>query len=235
MRTMRIASVLAVLMIGAAFVMAAEPAKKPRRSRGGRMRSSLLGLLSSDQVRAELKVSDEAAGKIKKISEKLRADMRAKYGEMRKIKDETERRAAYEKLRTEYDSSSRKQLHEVLAREQMIRLYQIRSQYRAVSDTLSSKYVAGKLKLTDEQKAKAARIGADSRTKRYAIYKTMRGADEAKRTEARKKLSEIRIEADKQALAMLTEGQRKTLEEMKGKKFEFKTNDGDAKKKPAGK
>ncbi|MDP6046063.1 MAG: hypothetical protein QGH94_15715 [Phycisphaerae bacterium] len=200
MRTMRITNVLAVLMMSAVFVLAAEPAKPQRSrrgSRGGRIRSSLLGLLSIDQVRDELKVNEEAAGKIKAISEKLRAGMRGKYTELRKIKDDAERRAAYEKLRTEYDSSSRKQLGEVLAREQMIRLYQIRSQYRAVSDTLASKYVAGKLKLTDDQKTKAAKIGADSRAKRYAIYRTMRGADEAKRTEARKKLSEISAQADK--------------------------------------
>ena len=223
MRTMRITSVLAVLMISVAFVAAAEPAKKPKRSRGGRMRSSLLGLLSSDQVRAELKVSDEAAGKIKKISEKLRADMRAKYGEMRKIKDETKRRASYEKLRTEYDSSSRKQLHEVLAREQMIRLYQIRSQYRPVTDTLASKYIAEKLKLTDDQKTKIAKVGADSQTKRYAIYRTLRDADEKKRTAARKQLGEISAQADKDALELLTKEQKELFEKMKGKKFEIKT------------
>jgi len=215
--------------------LAAETAKPKQSSRSRRVRSSLLGLLQIEQVRKELKVSDEAAEKIKKISEKLRSEMRAKYGEMRKIKEEDKRRAAYEKLRLEYDSSSRKQLGEVLAREQMIRLHQIRAQYRAVCDTLGSKYVAGKLKLTDEQKAKAAKIGADSRAKRYAIYRTMRGADEAKRAEARKKLSEISETADKEALEMLSDEQRKMLEKMKGEKFEIKTPDSDAKAKPAGK
>jgi len=213
-----------VLMMGAAFVLAAETAKpqQRRRSRGRRMRTSLLGLLSVEQVQKELKVSDDAIAKIKKISEKLRTDMRKKYTELRKIEDAKKRRAEYDKMRKEYDSLSRKQLHDVLAREQMIRLYQIRSQFQPVTDTLASKYVAGKLKLTDEQKARAAKIGTDSRTKRYAIYRTMRGADEAKRTEARKKLDEIREAADKEALEMLTKEQRKAFEKMKGEKFEIK-------------
>ena len=213
-----------VLMMGAAFVIAAEteaPKKPQRRSRRGRIRSSLLGLLSIEKVQKEVKAKEDQIAKIKTISEKLRAEIRKQYTEARKIEDEAKRRAKFTELRAKYDSDSRKQLHDVLSREQMMRLYQIRMQYRAVTDTLASKYVAGKLKLTDEQKTKAAKIGADSRTKQYAIYRTMRDADEKKREEARKKLREISAEADKQALALLTDEQGKAFEKMKGKKFEL--------------
>lgn len=220
---MRIRNVMVaatVLMMSAVFVLAAENAPR-RRSGGRRSRSSLIGLLGIEKVRKELKVTDAAAAKIKAIGAKLRAEMRKKYTELRKIKDADKRRAEFAKLRTEYDRNSHKQLHDVLSREQMRRLYQIRSQYRAVTDTLASKYVAGKLKLTDEQKAKIAKIGADAYAKRRALYSGMRNADEAKRTEARKKSGELRAEADKQALAVLTPAQKKTFEEMKGKKFEI--------------
>jgi Spy/CpxP family protein refolding chaperone len=217
---------MAVLMMGAAFVIAAEAEapKKPqqrRRRRGGRYRSSLLGLMGIEKVQKEVKAKEDQITKIKAITEKLRAEIRKQYGEARKITDETARRAKFAELRAKYDSDSRKQLHEVLSREQMMRLYQIRMQYRAVTETLASKYVAKRLKLTDDQKTKAAKIGADSRTKLYAIYRTMRDADEAKRTEARKKLGEIRDEADKQALALLTPEQVKEFEKMKGKAFEL--------------
>ncbi len=235
----RIQSVLVsvtVLMMGAAFVIAAEPAA-PRRSRrgsrGGRSRSSLLGLLRIEQVQKELKLKDDQIARIKTISEKLRTEMRAQYTELRKIKDETERRAKMTELRTQYESKSRKQIQDVLAREQMGRLYQIRAQYRAVAETLSSKYVADKLKLTDDQKKKIAKISADSRTKQSAIYRTMRGADEKKRAEASKKLREMRAEADKQALELLTDEQGKAFEKMKGKKFELKTPTREPAKKPA--
>jgi len=222
-----------VLMMGAAFVIAAEkaaPQRSRRRSRGGRSRGSLLGLLSIEQVQKELKVKDAELAKIKTISEKLRAEIRKQYTELRKIEDADKRRAKYTELRAQYDSNSRKQLQDVLSREQMVRLYQIRMQYRSVTDTLAGKYVAKKLKLTDDQKTKAAKIGADSRTKRYAIYRTMRDANEAKRAEASKKLRELRAEADKQALALLTDEQSKAFEKMKGKKFEFETKPREPKK-----
>ena len=223
-----------VLMMGAAFVLAAETAPRRRRgSRGGRSRSSLTGLLSIEQVQKELKVQEADVAKIKAISDKLRAEMRKQYTELRKIKDEKERRAKYTELRNQYDAKSRKQLQDVLSKEQMIRLYQIRTQTRPVTDTLASKYVAEKLKLTDDQKAKAAKIGADSRTKRSAIYRTMRDANEAKRAEASKKLSEISAEADKQALELLTEEQAKEFEKMKGEKFELKPTPREPAKKPA--
>ena len=228
-----------VLMMSAAFVLAAESTTPQRTRRGGsrgrRSLSSLLGLLSLEQVQKELKIQTADIAKIKAISDKLRAEMRAKYTELRKIEDTDKRHAKYAELRAQYESSSRKQLHDVLSREQMIRLYQIRSQYRAVTETLASKYVAGKLKLTDDQKAKIAKVGSDSRTKRYAIYRTLRNADAAKRAEAFKKLRELSAEADKQALALLTDAQRKTFEEMKGKKFELAAPTPSAKKKPAGK
>ena len=226
---------VAVLMMGASFVIAAEkaPQRSRRGSRGERSRSSLLGLLSIEQVQQELKVKDADVAKIKTISEKLRAEMRKQYTELRKIKDEAERHSKYAELRSQYDSNSRKQLKDILSGEQMIRLYQIRMQHRSVTDSLASKYVADKLKLTDDQKSKSAKIGADSRTKRSAIYRTMRDANEAKRAEASKKLHELRAEADKQALALLTDEQSKLFEKMKGKKFELKTPDRGPKKKPA--
>ena len=61
----------------------------------------------------------------------------------------------------------------------------------------------------------------------------MRDANEAKRAEASKKLSEISAEADKQALELLTEEQSKAFEKMKGEKFELKRTPREPTKKPA--
>ncbi|MBT3202273.1 MAG: hypothetical protein HN350_20430, partial [Phycisphaerales bacterium] len=91
-----------------------------------------------------------------------------------------------------------------------------------VTDTLASKYVAEKLKLTAAQKTAIAEISTDSRAKRSKIYGTLRNADEKKRTEARKQLGEISAKADEAALKQLTKEQKKAFEKMKGKKFEIK-------------
>jgi len=215
-----------VLMLGAAFVIAADaPTTRRARRRSGRRgrRGSLLGLAGIEQVQKELKLKEDQIAKVKKISETLRAEMRKEYTELRKIEDRAKRRAKYTELAAQFDKKSREQLRKVLAREQMIRLYQIRMQVRAVTDSLASKYVAGKLKLTDDQKKKLAKIGQDSRTKRYEVYRSMRNANEKKRTEARKKLQAMREDADKKALEVLNADQKKAFEAMKGKKFEFKT------------
>jgi hypothetical protein len=232
-RTRNVLVLSVVVLMAGAFVVAQETRQRRRGSRSGRSRSSLLGLLNSEQVQKELKVQKADIAKVKAISDKLRTEMRKQYTELRKIKDQTKRRAKYAELRAQYDSNSRKQIQTILSKEQMIRLYQIRMQNRAVTESLASKYVAKKLKLTDDQKTKAAKIGADSRTERYKIYRTMRNADEAKRAEASKKLGEMRTEADKQALELLTDEQKKNFEKMKGKKFELKRTPRQPTKKPA--
>ena len=224
-----------VLMMGAAFVIAREAPQRPQRGGtrgGGRSRSSLTGLLSNEQVQKELKVSEADVAKIKTLSEKLSAEMRKQYTELRKIEDADKRRAKMTELRTQYEANTRKQLQDVLSKAQMARLQQISTQQRSVTESLSSKSVADKLKLTDDQKTKIAKIAADSRTKRSEIYQGMRDATAEKRAEASKKLSEMRAETDKQALEVLTQKQSKAFEEMKGEKFELKRTPREPRKRP---
>ena len=227
-KTRRMRNVLVsvtVLMMGAALVLTAEPAaaQRARRggSRGGRS-SSLLGLLSNEQVQKELKVEEADVAKIKTISDKLRAEMRKQYTELRKIEDADKRRAKMTELRTQFESNARKQLQDVLSKEQMVRLHQIRMQTRSVTETLAGKDVADKLKLTDDQKKKIADIAADYRKKRSAMPRTGRDATADQRAAASKKRSELSAAADKQALEVLTEEQSKAFEKMKGAKFELK-------------
>jgi len=221
-----------VLALGIAFVIAAETPtpRRPRRRSGRGLRSGrLLSLVANEQVQKELKLKEEQIAKVKKVNEKLTAEIRKEYTELRKIEDRAKRRAKYTELAKKFDGKAREELGKVLAREQMIRLYQIRMQFRAVTDSLASRYVAGKLKLTDEQKKKVADIAKDSRAKRYEIYGSMRNADEKKRAEARKKLQKIREDADKKALEVLTADQNKAFQAMKGKKFELKTQQDEKK------
>ena len=94
-------------------------------------------------------------------------------------------------------------------------------QVRAVADSLASRYVAGKLKLTEDQKNKLAQISKDTQAKRSELYRTMRDASQQQRTEAYEKLRKIRSDADKKALEVLTAEQNKAFQEMKGKKIEL--------------
>ena len=226
MMRVRSVSVLAmVLVLGAALVVAQEQA--PRRARrgygGGMSRGSLLGLLSMEQVQKELKLNEEQLAKVKKLGEDLRAEMRKQYTALREIEDREKRRAKMTELSDQFDGKAREKLRDVLAREQTRRLYQIRMQVRAVTDSLGNRYVAGRLKLKDEQQKKVAQITKDMQAKRTELFASMRDATQEQRREAYEKYRKLRTDADKQALEVLTAEQKKAFEEMKGKKFEMPT------------
>ena len=229
---MRVRSVLVMaLVLGAAFVAAAQgqdqpPQRTRRGSARGPSRGSLLGLLRLEQVQKELKLNEEQLAKVKKVTEELTAEMRKQSTALREIEDREQRQAKMTELADQYDQKAREKLRDALAREQMTRLFQIRMQVREVLESLTSKYVADRLKLTDEQKKKLAKINKDVQAKRSELFRSMRDASQEQRTEAFQKYRKIRSDADKEALAVLTAEQNKAFEEMKGKKIELEMRRG---------
>ena len=207
---------LLAVALGAAFVAQAHAQRS-----GGRSRGSLLGLLAIEQVQKELKLNDEAVAKVEKLREKIRGEMAEQYSAAREIEDRENRSAKYAELRDQYDQKAREGLRDLLAREQMIRLYQIRLQVRAVVESLESRYVAAKLKLTDDQKAKLAAISKDAQAKRSELFSGMRDAGDEQRRAAFEKFRKLRAETDEKALGVLTAEQKKTFEDMKGEKIEL--------------
>lgn len=215
----------AMLVLATAFV-AVSQAQRPdgsRRGFGRAGRDSLLGLMRREQVRDELKLNEEQTTKVQEITETLVGEMREQFAALRDIEDRDERRAKSAELTAQVDQKAREQLRDVLEREQMMRLYQIRMQVRAVVDSLANQYVARRLELTDEQTKELAGIAEQSQSKQSEIFGTMRDATQEQRAEARQKLGAIRAEADEQALALLTSQQKETFESMKGEKFELQT------------
>jgi Spy/CpxP family protein refolding chaperone len=212
------------LVLAVTFVAAAQERQPARRSRGSRgSRSSLLGLVSLEQVQKEMKLNEEQIGKVKKVVETLTAERRKEYGALREIEDRAKRTAKYTELRKKFDGKAREQLGAVVPREQMIRLYQIRLQVRPVLDSLGQKYVAGKLKLTDDQKKKLTEISKDMQAEWTKLSSSMRDATREKRSEAYAKYRTLRTDADKKALEVLTAPQKKTFEEMKGEAFKLES------------
>ena len=218
-----------VLVLGAAFACAAQaqaPEGSQRGSGRGFSRGSLLGLLRMEQVQKEMKLSEEQTAKVQEVVEKLGAEMREQYTALREIEDRQQRMEKTTALSDEFDGKVREQLRDVVEREQMMRLYQIRMQVRPVVDSLSNRYVAGRLELTDQQKEKLAEIAKDSQAKQSELYATMRDATDEQRSEAFQKLRQIRGDADEKALGVLTAEQKKSFEEMKGEKIELQMRRG---------
>ena len=209
-----------VLVLGFACAAQAQERRGPTGSGRGFSRGSLLGLLRLEQVQKEMKLSEEQTAKVK-IVEKLGTEMREQYTALREIEDRQQRMEKTTALSDEFDGKVREQLRDVVPREQMMRLYQIRMQVRPVVDSLANRYVAGRLELTDQQKEKVAEIAKESQAKQSELYATMRDATDEQRSEVYQKLRQVRSDADEKALGVLTAEQKAAFEEMKGEKIEL--------------
>ena len=192
-------------------------APAPQRGVGG-MRGSFLGLLSMEPVQKELKLTEEQIAKVTEISEKLRTEMREQYAGLRDIQDMQERRAKMTELGDQFDAKAREALREVLSREQMRRLSQIRIQVRGAVYALNNTWIGGRLKLTDEQKKKAAELEKTTQDKMFEAFSQMQDLSPEER---REKFTKMRSEAEEKALGLLTAEQKEAFEKMKGAKFEM--------------
>lgn len=213
-------------VLGVAFsVAAAQAAERGARSGrggfGGASSRTLTGLLGREEVQKELKLTDEQKEKVAEIAKKLGAEMRAQYAGLREITDTEKRAAKMAELRDQQDTKAREALAEVISREQLMRLYQIRIQVNGTVYALSNRFVARMLKLTDEQKEKVAAIDKSTQQKQREASAGLRGASQEARTEAMAKLRKLRQAADEEALALLTAEQKEGLEKVKGDKFEL--------------
>jgi len=207
------------ILLGTALVSTAE-AQSRRGGRGG-MRGSFIGLLSNEAVQKELALDADQIAKVKKIGETLRAEMGEKFGALRDIEDRDQRRAKMTELSAQSDEKAREQAGEIIAREKMIRLYQIRLQVRGAIFGLNHQFVAGRLELTDEQKTKAAELEEATQKKISESYSGMRDLSDEQRREAFGKTRKIRTDADAEAIELLTAEQKEAFAKLQGEKFEF--------------
>jgi hypothetical protein len=177
-----------------------------------------VGLLSLEQVQKELKLTEDQLAKATAIGEKLRTEMREQFAGLRDIQDVQERRAKMTELGDQFDEKARGQLRELLSREQMMRLFQIRTQARGAVWALNNTRVAERLKLTDEQKKKAAELQKATQDKMFEAFSQM---GDLSQEERREKFTKMRSEAEEKALALLTAEQKEAFEKMKGAKLEL--------------
>jgi Spy/CpxP family protein refolding chaperone len=227
MARVRSVLVLVVALVVEAMVIsafAAEGSGGSRRGGGRGMgggRDSILGLLVMEQVKKELNLSEDQVAKVNAISEELRGQTRQEFAALREIQDQEKRRAKMAELTAKSDRDARAKLADVLNKEQMTRLDQIRLQARPVVDSLAEEEVASKLKLTEDQKKKLEQIGKDMHAKQSELFGSMREASPEQRGAASQKLRKIRSDADSKALEVLTAQQKEEFQQMQGKKIEL--------------
>ena len=188
--------------------------------------TSLVGLLSLEQVQKELKLSDEQVGKVKEALQKLQAELREQSAALREITDPEARRAKRTELTDQLDRKAREQLREVLSGEQMMRLYQIRIQVGGPLYALNNPRIAERLKLTDEQKQKAAELQKATQQKTTEARRGMANLSQEERRQKTADLREITNKANAEALGLLNADQKEALEKMKGEEFKLPARRG---------
>jgi Spy/CpxP family protein refolding chaperone len=157
-----------------------------------------------DEVRAELKLTDEQNEKIDDLNDELDEGNRTVYQEAEGDWDKV--REGVAKIASEINGK----LGEVLNDEQQIRLQEVYVQVNGTG-ALQDEAVAHGLKLTEEQQEQLQEARDASR--QAFMDAGLRDLDEDARA---KKIEELIKERDEKALAVLTDEQRATLDKMKG-------------------
>jgi Spy/CpxP family protein refolding chaperone len=175
-------------------------------------------LLANASVQKELKLTDGQ----KEKARTLIADLRKKRGEaFQNLRGATraEREKERQKLIEKLDDDAEKQVAKLLDAKQQKRFKQIRVFVAVKQGGLPAAFrirgMATSLKLTDGQKEKIADLWDDYLTR----VRTLSGGP---RPPEQKKLAELRKEFNEKYEKVLTDGQKKSLKDLQGPKFDYK-------------
>ncbi|MBT4724822.1 MAG: hypothetical protein HN617_17070 [Planctomycetaceae bacterium] len=194
---------------------------------------SITQLLQIEKVRKAAEILDEQVEDIKKAVEKVREDARSTQGERPNFRDltETQREEMFKKFRAQQEATTKKineAVEEVLLPQQVERLEEIRLQIQGVAALLTEP-VQKALKITAEQKTKFAGVQKETQEKGQELFSGVRelfqGGDREKAQaavqEIREKMTTMQKETNEKLLGVLTDGQKKEFEKMKGKPVEI--------------
>jgi Spy/CpxP family protein refolding chaperone len=236
MSRVRCLLVLAVALVWGATLLAAAHAQAPAAESpppgfwfmAGP--GNVLGLLNLEQVQKELKLNEEQIGKVREVGQKLWEEMREQFSGVWQITDWEKRRARMAELGEQIDQKARGQLRDVLSAEQIRRLFQIRIQVRGAVYALNTKWIASRLKLTEEQRKKVAEIDKTTQKKTADLFGGLQNLSDQERREKWgelfQKLRELQDKANEQAVKLLTAEQKEGFEKIRGEKFELQMRRG---------
>jgi Spy/CpxP family protein refolding chaperone len=205
-------AVIAVVLV-ASQLANAQPEER-RRGRGGEGRRFGGGfgmpgirLATLDEVQEALKLSDEQKTKVEEINDKFRDDFR-------KLLDDGPDPEEMRKL--SQDASAK--LAEVLDDDQEKRLRGISIQVMGAGAVVADPELAKELNVTEEQKEKLRDASMENmRAMRDAFGEMWDLPEDQRRTKG----EELRADANKKLLAVLTSDQQEQLESLKGEKVEI--------------
>ncbi|OKH51297.1 hypothetical protein NIES2101_18930 [Calothrix sp. HK-06] len=201
------------------------PARALLRVRG-QSNSDPLTLLTSEQVRQELNLTDDQVSKLKQVNTDLRASMdKLTSGvDPAKLSDADKKQKQQEVDLV--NQNVRQQLTSILKPEQITRSKQIFLQLYGYG-VLTQQDFKSDLKLTSEQDSKMQQLGKELFAKVQQNWDIPKGSQEeqnkilANNTE---KVEQLVEDSNKQAVQLLTPEQQTSLDKLKGKEFKLDTS-----------
>jgi hypothetical protein len=179
----------------------------------GGMGGGAAGLLMMKEVQAELKLDGDQVQELEEMGRAMResfANMRPPQGQ---APDPNMMQEAMEKIRKAAAEAEDK-LGEILDPTQAERLIGLIIQREGVR-SINSKMVAGKLGVTDDQKAKMAEMEKENMEKMREMFQGGFGP------EMRDKMRAFRDESESKMKEILTAAQKEQMESLKGTEFKF--------------
>jgi hypothetical protein len=232
-----------VLVASMAGTVIAQPPGGGRGGPGGGMRGgmmmgggggggvmSMLNLLRIERVATEVKVTDEEKAALEKIGEKVREMMAPPAGgggAPRNPRDmsEDERKKMMDDMRARMEKMNevaREELESILPPEKVARLVGIYAQNNGMQQLLTNPLVTEELTLTDDQKKDVTKKGEESAAEmQTAIGEMFAGGGGGDRSAMQAKMEELRKKIEDKYSTILTDEQKKKLEEMKGAEFKL--------------
>jgi Spy/CpxP family protein refolding chaperone len=191
-----------------------------------------VGLLQSERVQKELKLTDEQLRKLTEMNERFRQQRQEQRQEqfagVENLSRE-ERRQRFEKIRTQLEANAKKRLEDmrkeiaaILNPEQQKRWRQIELQMEGPSCMLRPE-IAEALSLNDDQKKQIEQANRETFDKIRKLFQEIREGDPNTRTERmeqlREKSKKLQAEGDTKATAALKPEQKQKLGEIMGEPF----------------
>jgi len=196
---------------------------------GGGGVMSMLTLLRNEKVQGEVKITDEEKAALEKAGEKIR-EMSAPAGGgggFQNFRDmsEEDRAKMMEEMQARMKKAgeaAREELEGILPPEKLSRLLGIFIQNSQMQQVLTNPLVVDELALTDEQKEKVTKAGTEMMEEmRAAMTELFSGGGGGDRAAMQTKMEEFRKKGEEKYLAVLTDDQKKKLEELKGAEFKL--------------
>lgn len=196
---------------------------------GGGGVMSMFMLLRNEKVQGEVKITDEEKSALEKAGEKVR-EMTAPAGGGRGFQNfrdmsEDERKKVMDEMQARMkkaNEAAREELEGILPPEKLSRLLGIYIQNSQLAQVLTNPMVTEELELTDEQKEKVTKTGTElAEEMQSTMSELFGGGPGTDRSAIQTKMEEFRKKGDEKYLSILTDDQKKKLEELKGAEFKL--------------